>query len=272
MIHSFSAADPTDPQTIAGRWLSQGAFAYFGAVNEPFLLAFRPPGLVAALLAADVPFVAALRQGELEPFGFPWRLVYLGDPLYRLQKAANAAIVPASDAVQPGNSGRIPPSDWRKMAPDYENWPVAEITARPPGRVEPAQGRVFDSEDDRFRWCLDASIGDLAGPPVRWFDVEDRRQPRCLGPRPSWPDGWRKVLMEIRRDRLDPRLRPFFDELLIDVLEEVGAVDELMARLAQIPPAERGPRVWQAIETGAMHRLARLSDDRDTAEELRPGT
>ncbi len=29
--HSFSAADPNDPQTIAGRWLSQGAFAYFGA-------------------------------------------------------------------------------------------------------------------------------------------------------------------------------------------------------------------------------------------------
>ena len=55
MIHSFSAADPNDPQTIAGRWLSHGAFAYFGAVNEPFLLAFRPPGLVAELLAAEVP-------------------------------------------------------------------------------------------------------------------------------------------------------------------------------------------------------------------------
>ena len=24
MIHSFSAADPTDPQTIAGRWLARG--------------------------------------------------------------------------------------------------------------------------------------------------------------------------------------------------------------------------------------------------------
>ncbi len=28
-IHSFSAADPTDPQTIAGRWLDQGAFVYY---------------------------------------------------------------------------------------------------------------------------------------------------------------------------------------------------------------------------------------------------
>ena len=89
MIHSFSAADPTDPQTIAGRWLAQGAFAYFGAVNEPFLLAFRPPGLVAELVSAEVPLVAALRQGELEPFGFPWRLVYLGDPLYHLKSPAS---------------------------------------------------------------------------------------------------------------------------------------------------------------------------------------
>ena len=28
MIHSFSAADPTDPATIAGRWLANGAFVY----------------------------------------------------------------------------------------------------------------------------------------------------------------------------------------------------------------------------------------------------
>ena len=120
MIHSFSASNPTDPQTIAGRWLSHGAFAYFGSVNEPFLLAFRPPHLVAALLAAEIPLVAALRQGEHEPFGFPWRLVYLGDPLYRLER---------KDVVQAPNHGRMPPVEWRKLAPDYEKWGVSEITA-----------------------------------------------------------------------------------------------------------------------------------------------
>ena len=88
MIHSFSAADPTNPETIAGRWLAQGAFVYFGSVNEPFLPAFRTPRLVAAMLAAGVPLVAALRQGEFEAFGFPWRLVYLGDPLYRIRAVA----------------------------------------------------------------------------------------------------------------------------------------------------------------------------------------
>ena len=91
MIHSFSAANPADPQTIAGRWLANGAYVFFGSVQEPFLPAFRPPGLVAELIAADVPLVAALRQGEGEACGFPWRLVYLGDPLYRAGRARERA-------------------------------------------------------------------------------------------------------------------------------------------------------------------------------------
>ena len=263
MIHSYSAADPNDPQTIAGRWLSHGAFAYFGGLNEPFLLAFRTPGLVAALLAADVPFVAALRQGELETFGFPWRLVYLGDPLYRLQNPASTPDRPRSkDEAQAGNSGRMPASDWRRMAPAYENWPVAEITARVPVSNRPAQARVFDSEDDRFRWCLDASIADLVALPSA--AVTSKTGDSTPAPAIA-SDGWRNVLREIRRDRLGHGLRPLFDELLIDALDEVGAVEELMTRLAQVPHAERGPRVWQAIETGAMQRLARLSDDRDVS-------
>ena len=46
---------PDRPGTIAGRWLANGAFVYFGSMNEPFLQSFRPPGLVAALLAEGVP-------------------------------------------------------------------------------------------------------------------------------------------------------------------------------------------------------------------------
>ncbi len=260
MIHSYSAADPNDPETIAGRWLSHGAYAYFGGVNEPFLLSFRTPGLVAALLAADVPFVAALRQGELEPFGFPWRLVYLGDPLFRLQNAASTPDRPRSkDEAQAGNSGRIPASDWRRMAlptriGQSPNSPRVPVSNRP------ARSRVFDSEDDRFRWCLDASIANLVALPSA--AVTSKTGDSTPAPAIA-SDGWRKVLREIRRDRLDRGLRPLFDELLIDALDEVGAVEELLARLAQVPHAERGPRVWQAIETGAMQQIARMSDDRD---------
>lgn len=90
MIHSFSAESPDDPQTIAGRWLANGAFAYYGSMNEPYLQAFRSPELVAAFLAENLPVVAAVRKTGSEPYGHPWRLVYLGDPLYRLKPVGTA--------------------------------------------------------------------------------------------------------------------------------------------------------------------------------------
>jgi hypothetical protein len=256
IVHSFSAADPTDPQTIAGRWLANGAFAYFGSVYEPYLLAFRSPGLVAELLAAEIPLVAALRQGELEAFGFPWRLIYLGDPLYRLQKR---------DAVEARSTVRITPDEWRKLAPDYDNWPVAEVTARRALASRPPQATEPAPEDDRLQWCLDASIEELAARPSKPVAKKTGYRHRDPSPKSFPADGWRKVLMAIHRGKLDQGLRPVFDELLIDTLEEVDALEELMDRLAQIPPAERGPRVWQAIETGAMQRLARSMDERDPA-------
>ena len=44
MIHSFSAADPADPRTIAGRWLAQGAFVYLrvGATSRTSRPSVRP--------------------------------------------------------------------------------------------------------------------------------------------------------------------------------------------------------------------------------------
>ncbi len=201
MIHSFSAADPTDPQTIAGRWLSQGAFTYFGAVNEPFLHAFRVPGLVAELVAAEVPLVAAFRQGESETFGFPWRLCYLGDPLYRLQ---NATITPGdrhgpNKGGQPGNGSRIDPSDWRKIAPDYASWPVAAISSLPARQGQPRQGRVFDSENERFRWYLDASIEEAAGQPGHGAVPLRDGVSSLASPGAGAVGGWQAVLLEAPR-------------------------------------------------------------------------
>ena len=63
IIHSFSAADPLDASTIAGRWLENGAFVYFGAMNEPYLPAFRTPRLVASLAAGEMP-LGALAAGR----------------------------------------------------------------------------------------------------------------------------------------------------------------------------------------------------------------
>lgn len=85
IIHSFSAWAPEDPNTIAGRWLANGAFVYYGSMNEPYLQSFRTPNLVASCLDENLPMIAAARKLHFELFGQPWRLLYLGDPLYRIR-------------------------------------------------------------------------------------------------------------------------------------------------------------------------------------------
>lgn len=253
MIHSFSAADPADSATIAGRWLTQGAFVYFGSVNEPYLQAFRKPGLVADLAIRGVPLSAALRQGEFEPLGRPWRLVYLGDPLYRIPLPA-----PSGGTGSPDNegtdapTGRLAPESWRRDSPESAGWPAVAVKARP-------EGPPSDRDDDRLRWCRDAAVAELA-----WGS---RVAPTLVGGAVLgvWNRGpaWRPVLKRIARDRLDPRLRPDFDELIVEVLSHSGEWDELQARLSRVPPSERRARAWAALESGAMFRLARAARDPD---------
>ncbi len=83
MIHSFSAEQPENPDTLAGRWLANGAYIYYGSVNEPYLESFRTPALLATLLSENMPMAAACRKTHVEAFGQPWRLMYFGDPLFR---------------------------------------------------------------------------------------------------------------------------------------------------------------------------------------------
>ncbi len=88
LVHSFSASNPNEAETLAARWLAQGAFIFYGSMNEPYLTAFRTPTTVARLMAERIPLAAAFRQGAGEPFARPWRLVYFGDPLYTLEPDA----------------------------------------------------------------------------------------------------------------------------------------------------------------------------------------
>jgi hypothetical protein len=291
MIHSFSAADPTDAQTIGGRWLSQGAFVYFGSVNEPFLAAFRTPRLVAAVLAAGVPLVAALRQAEFELFGFPWRLVYLGDPLYRLQAAAPAQVRPmlsgavasrpndaaenqpraswlgtwwnSATQLQHPMNDRLPPSQWQAIAPAYADWPVLAISPPVTGPIPSSEHDEATAQAVRLRWCLDWAIADLTtrargGPLVVGSGSgESARSPNVP------PRDWRSVLRQLRRDQLDHGVRPVYDDLLIDALQESGDFEELQTRLARLPPQESSLRVWMALETCAMGQLARLNQQND---------
>lgn len=85
--HSFSAVNPYDETTIAGAWLRRGAYIYFGAISEPFAQSFNVSHTVADAAVNGEPLSKAfLRKDFLHPrFTFPWKQVYVGDPLHRVR-------------------------------------------------------------------------------------------------------------------------------------------------------------------------------------------
>lgn len=83
-IHSFSAQFAADAQTIGGRWLENGAYCYYGSMDEPFLGAFLPSQMVVTRLLLGAPFAAAVRQDDTKV----WKLNVFGDPLATLGKPA----------------------------------------------------------------------------------------------------------------------------------------------------------------------------------------
>ncbi|WP_293123184.1 hypothetical protein [Microcoleus sp. bin38.metabat.b11b12b14.051] len=94
MIHSWSASDPDDASTVAGRWLQNGAYAYVGSVNEPLLSAFIPPKIMVDRLKRGAPFLIAARQLESPP----WKVTTIGDPLMSIAKP-RARIRPAQQPM-----------------------------------------------------------------------------------------------------------------------------------------------------------------------------
>lgn len=81
MIHSFSATTPDDINTVAGRWLNNGVYAYVGAVDEPYVSGFVPPKYVISQLGLNVPFLVASRYTHASP----WKVTTIGDPLMVIQ-------------------------------------------------------------------------------------------------------------------------------------------------------------------------------------------
>ncbi|MBV8487637.1 MAG: hypothetical protein JO161_05115, partial [Planctomycetaceae bacterium] len=232
MIHSFSAACPNDPTTIAGRWLENGAFAYFGAINEPYLFAFRTPKLASELIAAEIPLSAALRQEEREPFGRPWRLVFLGDPLYHLRADDPSA-----------RERRMAPGQWPTLRSLNELSPVWEISAQ--------SAPLAPAEDDaaRLQWCRNMALAGLC------HDENTFEKTGSMSRDAAAAVDWTPILTTIDRRQLEPGLRPVWDELLIDRLLSTGEESRLLQWLLQIRPQECSPRVWQTIESLAMRRL-----------------
>ncbi|MDZ7816697.1 MAG: hypothetical protein U5N86_12125 [Planctomycetota bacterium] len=80
--HSFSASNPYNRDTIAGRWIHNGAFIYTGSHREPLLGAFNTPKDFAEEATEGYPLSLALHKKMGDQFWTPWKLYYVGDPLY----------------------------------------------------------------------------------------------------------------------------------------------------------------------------------------------
>lgn len=83
LTHSNSAADPYDAETIAGRWLENGAYLYFGSVSEPYVQSFNTPYDIVTDLLFGRTFIESLHRNA-GPWSCPWRLIFIGDPVYSL--------------------------------------------------------------------------------------------------------------------------------------------------------------------------------------------
>ena len=100
-IHSFSLQRPADLNTVGGRYLDHGVYAYVGSVEEPFLGAFIPPALYLKRIASFVPFLVAGRTWT-GPFEKTWRLTTIGDPLMLVQAPTRRTIRVAADPKPEG--------------------------------------------------------------------------------------------------------------------------------------------------------------------------
>jgi hypothetical protein len=198
-------------------------------MNEPYLHAFRPPKLVAELAAAEIPLSAVLRQGEHESFARPWRLVYLGDPLYAFSSPTDSS-----------RRHRLPPRPDDLRATGQSRCRVLELRDR--AAIDPRS-----SESVRLQACRAAAIASLCHP--RDLEPDIHHESRARSP------AWHAVLTSIDRQALGPALRPVLDELVIDDLLYDGEFDRLLGWLLRIPPGDCPPRTWQAIENLAMNRL-----------------
>jgi hypothetical protein len=103
VVHSWSLSYQGGRESVGGRWIENGAYAYFGSVQEPYLSAFVPTPLVAQrLVPLNKDFFSGFAWGaagrhDNSPI---WRLGCVGNPLLTVGRAAprpQDAKLPLSD-------------------------------------------------------------------------------------------------------------------------------------------------------------------------------
>ncbi|MEQ8769071.1 MAG: hypothetical protein RIB60_01025 [Phycisphaerales bacterium] len=104
LVHSFAFQRPGNDRTVGGRLMAHGAYAAFGAVDEPFLQGFVPTPMFARRLRAGFAWAAAGRVDS----GPPWRIAAIGDPLMTISTPPKRGEVePGLDAVSTLEHGSI---------------------------------------------------------------------------------------------------------------------------------------------------------------------
>ncbi len=221
-IHSFSLERAGSSDTVGGRFIDHGAYAYFGSVYEPLLNAFVTPKMLADRVGFFVPFLIAARVAEGQ-FARPWRTSAYGDPLAllatpskigvkriaaagddatqapTLAASAGAALVRFRDNKDPsalveamrdlelcGNDAKV-----------MQIWELASSTTAAPAAAEFALGALFRARkfdefavayaqaSHRSAWATDM-LWHLAG--ARLFAISDARFIALLGKNPRGPD------------------------------------------------------------------------------------
>lgn len=78
--HSWSAQWPARRDTVAGRWLERGVYAYIGSVQEPYLQGFvTTPGVASRWATGGTWGLVGRHDGGR--FAQPWKIAVFGDPL-----------------------------------------------------------------------------------------------------------------------------------------------------------------------------------------------
>ncbi|MDZ4754945.1 MAG: hypothetical protein SGJ11_10685 [Phycisphaerae bacterium] len=113
LVHSWSLVRPSDRDTVGGRFLERGVYAYFGSVQEPLLFAFVPPTALATRATAYAPFLVSSRMLD-GPFDLPWRLTAIGDPLLVFIPPAKRTIPTAALPELRGSDVRAAATDRMK--------------------------------------------------------------------------------------------------------------------------------------------------------------
>ncbi len=201
-VHSFSAARPASLDTVAGRWIEHGAYAYLGSVQEPGLSGFVATPIVAERLAGGFPFGCSVRHRSE-----PWKLAALGDPLATFHatgvRVEDACPLPGTRSVEESARSAVREEKFADAIRDFMLAGQTESAARLATGLLEEQSRAFDAALAR------ASLLPLflAGRPEHVFacfsklDHQDQQDPLLLDA--LWHTG---------------RLRVYADEAVLDLL------------------------------------------------------